>query len=306
LSDSTRLASLVAGVLILFSLRPAAAAGQAVADEARPDSSPASAFTLDELPASVPASARVSVGEALASEARRYVKDTADILVSPIHWDRRTWLEAAAGAAAIAVISHEDSTIQGGVQRSRSSTTNSISRAVTPLGSTVGVGLSIAALGGGLVFRDTPLRDLGRDAVEAELISGGIVTPLMKWTLGRTRPSQGGDADEYKPFSTSQSFPSGHTTEAFTLASVVATRSQGWVVPTVAYGLAAAVGFARMNDQAHYASDVVTGAVIGTLVGRSVVHRHAEGPEKQASWTVIPFAAHHGAGLAVHIETGAR
>jgi hypothetical protein len=257
-------------------------------------------------PAEPPAPSRTSIGTVLGNEARRYVGDTAYILTAPIHWDSRTWIEAVAAAAAIAVISHEDQPIENGVQHLRSSTTNSVSSAVTPLGSSVAVGLSVAALGGGLLFKDPKLRDLGRDAVESEVIAAGIVTPLLKWAFGRTRPSQGGDGDEYDAFSSKQSFPSGHATEAFALASVVATRSEGWVVPTVAYGLAAAVGFARMNDQAHYASDVVTGALIGTLVGRSVVHRHTEAPEKQASWTVMPFVVPRGAGLTLHLETSVR
>ena len=132
-----------------------------------------------------------------------------------------------------------------------------------------------------------------------------IVTPVIKLVIGRTRPSQGSDADEYKPFSSRQSFPSGHTTEAFTLASVVATRSHGWVVPTIAYGLAATVGLSRMNDRAHFASDVLAGAVIGTVVGRSVVHHHVEPSEQASSWTVMPFAAPRGGGLAVNLELGA-
>ena len=289
-------------ISLLGALRAAALA------EEPPAESSARAFpdaweALPDLPpAGQPRTA--TIAGALGNEARRYVRDTADILFAPLHWDRRTWLEVGAAAATVAAISHEDGTIQDGVQRVRSPATNSISRAVTPLGSSVGVGLSVAALGGGLLVRDPKLRDMGRDAVEAELIAGGVVTPVLKWAFGRTRPSQGGDADEYRPFSSRQSFPSGHTTEAFTLASVVATRSSGWIVPTVAYGLAAAVGLSRMNDQAHYASDVVTGALIGTLVGRSVVHRHTEAPERQASWTVLPFAARRGAGLAVHFETG--
>ena len=280
-----------------------AAAGSA---QTLPDQSPDALFPAATGASDEAARSPLSIGHVLGSEARRYARDTADILLAPLHWDRQTWIEVVAAAAAVAAVSHEDATIQNGVQRARSPATNSISRVVTPLGSSVGVGLSFAALGGGLLFRDSRLREIGRDAVEAELISGGIVTPVIKWTAGRTRPSQGGDADEYRPFSTKQSFPSGHTTEAFTLASVVATRSEGWVVPTIAYGLAAAVGFARMNDQAHYASDVVTGAIVGTLVGRSVVHRHSGDSERLASWTVVPFAARRGAGLAVHLETGSR
>jgi hypothetical protein len=251
-----------------------------------------------------PGASPVSLGRILGSEAHRYVHDSADILFAPLHWSRRSWTEAAIVVASIVALGHEDATIEDSFQRNRSSTTNSVSRAITPLGSATGVGLSFAALGGGLLFQDPALRDIGRDAVEAELISGGIVTPVIKWVIGRTRPSQGGDADEYKPFSSRQSFPSGHTTEAFTLASVVATRSHGWVVPTIAYGLAATVGLSRMNDRAHFASDVLAGAVIGTVVGRSVVHRHTGSSEHASSWSILPVPARRGGGLAIRLDSG--
>jgi hypothetical protein len=246
----------------------------------------------------------VSLGRVLGSEAHRYVRDGADILFAPLHWSRRSWTEAAIVVGAIVALGHEDATIENGFQRNRSSSTNSVSRTITPLGSATGVGLSFAALGGGLLFKDPALRDVGRDAVEAELISGGIVTPVIKWVIGRTRPSQGSDADEYKPFSSRQSFPSGHTTEAFTLASVVATRSHGWVVPTIAYGLAATVGLSRMNDRAHFASDVLAGAVIGTVVGRSVVHRHTASAEHASSWSILPVPARRGGGLVIRLDPG--
>jgi hypothetical protein len=168
------------------------------------------------------------------------------------------------------------------------------------LGSYAAVGASFAALGGGWLFRDTRLRDTGRDAIEAELLAAGIVTPLLKTVTGRLRPSQGSDADEFRSLSGNQSFPSGHATEAFAVASVFAARSDGWVVPTLSYTLASMVALARVNDRAHFVSDVFAGAVIGTAIGRSVVHRHVANPER-SSWDLVPIESRRGAGLAIRI-----
>jgi hypothetical protein len=261
------------------------------AQELAPTEAPASAAPSPSLPS------------ALQSEARRYVADGEAFLTAPLHWNGESWTQAAVAVGSVLLLTTEDSRIDSALQRRRSSRTDSISRAVTPLGSYAGIGISVASLGAGLVFRDANLRDTGRDAIEAEIFAAGIVTPLLKKTVGRLRPSQGSDADEYRPLSSGQSFPSGHTTEAFAVASVIAARSDGWVVPTVAYTLASAVGFARMNDRAHFASDVVAGAVIGTAIGHAVVHRHAESKGK-ASWGLVPVAARGGAGLAVRIEIG--
>ena len=245
-----------------------------------------------------------TISSALKGEAQRYVADGGVILLAPLHWDGRSWTQAAIAVASVALLATQDQRIDAAVAKNRSSGTDSVSSAVTPLGSYAAVGVSVASLGAGLLFKNVELRDTGRDAIEAEIFAAGIITPLLKKTVGRLRPSQGSDADEYHPLSNDQSFPSGHSTEAFAVASVFAARSRGWVVPVVAYTLASGVAFARMNDRAHFASDVVAGAIIGTAVGHTVVRLHAPEGEKSISWNLVPVPARRGAGLGIRLETG--
>ena len=73
---------------------------------------------------------------------------------------------------------------------------------------------------------------------------------------------------------------SGHATQAFALATVVAEHYESPWVTATSYGLASLVGLARMNNDAHWASDVVAGAAIGCFVGDVVVKtngRHRRG-----------------------------
>jgi membrane-associated phospholipid phosphatase len=65
------------------------------------------------------------------------------------------------------------------------------------------------------------------------------------------------------------SFPSGHATAAFSVATVVSYRYRNhkWV-PWAAYGLATAIGLSRIATQAHFASDVFLGSAIGYTVAR--------------------------------------
>jgi membrane-associated phospholipid phosphatase len=240
----------------------------------------------------------------LKNEAQRYVTDGGVILLAPLHWNGSSWIQAAIAAASVALLSTQDQRIDAAIARNRSSGTDSVSADVTPLGSYAAIGVSVGSLGAGLLFKNTELRDTGRDAIEAEIFAAGIITPILKKTVGRLRPSQGSDADEYHPLSNDQSFPSGHSTEAFAVASVFAARSRGWVVPVVAYTLASGVAFARMNDRAHFASDVVAGAIIGTAVGHTVVRLHAPEGEKSISWNLVPVSARRGAGLGILLETG--
>jgi len=65
------------------------------------------------------------------------------------------------------------------------------------------------------------------------------------------------------------SFPSGHATAAFSVATVVAYRYRNhkWV-PWLAYGMATAIGLSRVATEAHFPSDVFLGSAIGYSVAR--------------------------------------
>ena len=90
--------------------------------------------------------------------------------------------------------------------------------------------------------------------------------------MGRSRPSTGHGDSHFRPFGGSYSFPSGHTTQAFAVATVIAEHYDSPWVKVASYGLASAVGFARINNNSHWMSDVVAGAAIGFFVGETVVH----------------------------------
>jgi membrane-associated phospholipid phosphatase len=89
----------------------------------------------------------------------------------------------------------------------------------------------------------------------------------IKVAVGRKRPL----LDEHPPLArapTKLSFPSAHAT-----SSLAAATALGRVRPSARpalYGLAAAVCLSRPYLGMHYPSDVVAGALLGTLLGRSV------------------------------------
>jgi membrane-associated phospholipid phosphatase len=230
----------------------------------------------------------------LVNEVKRYGSDTAAMVRAPLQWDASMWRRAGfffgADASAFAL----DQEIAGAAQRNRSSSSEDFSRIVTPFGGRRALNLSAAVLLTGVVTKNTSLRDTGRDALEASILAGGIATPLLKWTAGRSRPNTGEGAYASDPFSGNASFPSGHATNAFAVASVFAAHSDGWLVPTIAYTLATGVAVSRVHDNVHFASDVIAGAVIGTAVGRSIVARHRRSAAPQTTrrldWSVRPIA----------------
>src|SRR5205823_5406269 len=96
--------------------------------------------------------------------------------------------------------------------------------------------------------------------------------------IGRAHPEANRGTDYFAPFhvpSQNNSFPSGHTSRAFALAAVVAAHTRQPALRVIVYGAAAAVGIAEVVADRHFASDVVGGAVLGTLVGQGVVRHFA-------------------------------
>jgi len=105
-------------------------------------------------------------------------------------------------------------------------------------------------------------------------IAGGIaasaaVSTGLKVVAGRSRPNEApDDIDEFRAFSGHTAFPSGHTTVAFSLASGIDQETSARWVPYVVYPLAGLVGWSRLRDNRHWASDVVAGALVGTWTTR--------------------------------------
>lgn len=76
--------------------------------------------------------------------------------------------------------------------------------------------------------------------------------------------------------STYNSFPSGHTAQAFAAATFLAEEygsTYRWM-PYVAYGIASCVGGLRIANNRHYVSDVLMGAGVGILTMKTAYWTH--------------------------------
>lgn len=96
-------------------------------------------------------------------------------------------------------------------------------------------------------------------------VNAFLVSRLLKLAAGRERPHNG---ENYNFLSGGDSFPSGHSILAWSLAETTVRHysDKKWV-PWVAYPLAGLVSFSRISSGNHYASDVVTGSLIGFSIG---------------------------------------
>lgn len=151
-----------------------------------------------------------------------------------------------------------------------------VSEMLNPLGRPQ---LSVPALGAVYLagkLADRPALSSAAIDVGAGLLAAGVANGTFKFLVGRQRPSDegDGDGDEFRPLNLAdgwQSFPSGHTTVAFSLAAAISEEAREPWVTVLTYGTASAVGWSRVYDDRHWTSDVVAGALVGALVGRETV-----------------------------------
>ncbi len=80
-------------------------------------------------------------------------------------------------------------------------------------------------------------------------------------------------------------FPSGHTSNSFMWATVVS-QHYGWQAGVPAYALASYVGASRLKSRKHYLTDVLAGAVLGYIVGRTVTRDRASQEHRRFRWGV--------------------
>lgn len=212
---------------------------------------------------------------------RTLAADARSIVTAPARWDAHAWRRAAATTAGIGLLVAADDVLQPAVQRNRTPATDEFSEVITPFGGRRAVNIAAALALTGAVTRNERLRRTGTDAIEASFLAGFTVTPAIKSVVGRSRPVAGEGAYAFDPFSRNRSFPSGHATNAFAVASVIAAHSNGWIVPTIAWTVATGVAVSRVNDNVHFVSDVVAGSLIGAGIGRAVVRLHARSPERR-------------------------
>src|SRR3954469_14393599 len=198
--------------------------------------------------------------------------DTKEVFTSPRHWDSRDWLTLGAVSAAIGTVMVFDEDIGHGIRHARTDTLTNIFDNVQPLGNEYAIGIVGTFYLWGEVFKDPRAKSTALDAIAATAIGPGIIVNATKYLVGRARPTDGKGAYDFEPFSGHDSFLSGHTTEAFALASVITEHYDATWVKITAYGLAGTVGYARLNNNRHWTSDVLAGAVVGTYVGKTVVH----------------------------------
>ena len=174
----------------------------------------------------------------------------------------KQWRKVAAATAVVGATVLLEDEIANIVRKNDSRALDRLTGAVESFGGASSDKVIAGFLLAGLFGRDQRAGAVAFDSIVSSVIASKGITPAIKQLAPRDRPGDGDDA----------SFPSNHATQAFAVATVIASHYEHrpWV-RWLAYGIAGGVGFSRVYHDDHWASDVVAGAAIGSLVGRTVV-----------------------------------
>jgi len=148
--------------------------------------------------------------------------------------------------------------------------------------SRVGAPYTVAGMAGtayviGKLTRNRKAREAGLLGLEA-IAHTQIATEVLKEVTQRERPLdfQANNGGGLAFGSGGNSFPSGHASGSFALATVFAYEygdEHPWV-PYASYGLASVVAASRLSAQQHWVSDIFVGSTLGFLIGRFVYKTH--------------------------------
>ena len=100
--------------------------------------------------------------------------------------------------------------------------------------------------------------------VSSSLLLSAAISGIIKKTVKEPRPFVTYPEIQKLTKAGSESFPSGHTTDAFSLATSLSIAYPKWYVAVPAYTYASAIGYSRMHLGVHYPGDVLAGAIIGS------------------------------------------
>ncbi len=221
--------------------------------------------------------------------------DHAEIWKSSIRfrdYDYKTLIPVA--AATVAAIKYDEQISREFIYFKELSNLHNVSKTITDIGDPYFISsATVLMYGSGWLFDDSKLKQTAVLMAEA-YFHNAVFTYLGKWIFARQRPYVNGESHWHffphsfqgHPFSADafESFPSGHTSGIFAVATVIARQynHSKWI-PAGMYTIAALTGLSRVTEEKHWLGDVIAGAALGYGIGNFVARKH-----RNTAFSVFP------------------
>ena len=215
--------------------------------------------------------------------------ETVDFIKQPVKWEGNDWLKLGLIGAGTILVMQADQPIRDALMKDQSYYKSVPVEFGKLWGETYSTAIVAGAFGlHGILADDKTTKKVGFEIIQAALYSGGI-TSVLKFAFGRARPFMNKGSADYQPFTLLDdgfhSFPSGHSTLAFALSTVLSRNAHSSALKVLAYLPAALTAFSRVYQDYHWTSDCLLSAVVGFVVATWVVdiHDQKESPVQVSS-----------------------
>jgi len=203
-----------------------------------------------------------------------FFHDAGLYFTAPLRWDGEDWMYFGGTIAAIGAAHALDSPV-----RNYFAGTHPVLNGQDP--NSTRDALPAAALFAGTWLVSTAIGDQYGKGESYTMIEAGIFSSItaegLKFAAERARPNETLNANDWR--AGGSSFPSLHASAAFAIGTVFAESGDDeyrWLRRFVGYGTAAATGYLRLHDNAHWLSDVVAGAAVGIATAHFSINRRLE------------------------------
>lgn len=196
----------------------------------------------------------------------------------PLVWDKRDWINVGIMTGATLALMPFDQQWRDATQGEQRYYHSFPVEAGRMYGEWYSIGAITLGFGlYGWVAKDTAARKISIELLQAGIFAETI-TGILKVSLGRARPRSGENAFTYHPFSlfddNFHSLPSGHTTSAFAISTIMSRHAKSTFLKIAAYLPAGLTMFSRIYQNNHWLSDEIIAGVTGYFVGHWVVDLH--------------------------------
>lgn len=243
-------------------------------------------------PTKLPSASGSSDADSLWGTIKRIPGDSKAVVVAPFHWNKQSWLKALFVVSLTAGASTQDENVKSFAQARRTTFTNSAATAFRQGGEVLVVAPALLATYGiaRLAVHNDKLAEASLRALEGATVTD-IFNSLTKFLAHRTRPYASDTAHRFsgpsfKNDESRLSFSSGHTSTAFAVATAFASvYRDNAIIPILAYSAATLTGLSRINDNQHWLSDTVFGAVTGIAITRLISSRREKDASHASVWS---------------------
>lgn len=207
----------------------------------------------------------------------QFAHETYLFVAAPTRWHEADWLRVGVTLAIVAAIMPFDQTVNKSMQGNQHYYYSVPVVGGRIYGEWYSIGAVTALFGGyGILAHDTAAKKIAIELLQAGAYSE-LFTEVLKIGVGRYRPYEDVGAFKFHPFNlnnSTESMPSGHSTSAFALSTVMFRHAHSTFLKILAFVPAGFTVFSRLYQDFHWSSDCFLGAVAGFSTGMWVVTLH--------------------------------